>query len=56
MSSKRFTLTFPLSPEMESFKYKSILLMRMHDAYGVVASEWRLPILSEKEIKLRDFK
>lgn len=51
-SSKRFTLTFPFPPEMESFKYQAVLLMRKVDD----DRQYRLHIRTEKTINLTDFR
>ncbi|GEM_PF-2345452 len=52
-SSKRFTLTFPLAPELESFRYQAILVLKggPHNPNNV----FRLRIQSEKSVRLADF-
>ena len=49
-SSKRFTLTFSLPADMESFIYQTTLLVRAGGEYT------RLEIKTEEEINLRDFR
>jgi hypothetical protein len=47
--SRRFNLSFPLSPNLKSFNYQTTLLIKRPDYEG------RLHIRSKKEIYLTDF-